>query len=216
MECWYKNNCKQYHEGCACLRYDEMVALFQQSNIPEGRWGKISLTTDVDISQFRRLAEIKRNIKNWVEGGNNLYLYSRNFGNGKTSWAIKLMQSYFNSVWPGNRFRRRGVFFSVPEFIDREHIRMNGDDEEFDELREALVTCDLVVWDDVSAVKLTDYSHSVLLNFIDTRLVNNKCNIFTGNLDGERLGQFAGGRLASRIWNESEIIQFNGPDRRGQ
>lgn len=215
MECWYKESCSKYHESCKCLRYDEMESLFQQSNIPEGRWGKISLIAGEDKSQFVRLAEIKRDIKNYVQGGNNLYLYSDNFGNGKTSWAIKLMQAYFNSVWAGNRFRRRGVFFSVPEFIDREHLRINREDEDFDELREAIITCDLVIWDDISSIKMTDYSHSLLLNFIDTRFVNNKCNIFTGNLDGELLGQHAGGRLASRIWNGSELIRFMGPDRRG-
>ncbi len=215
MECWYKDSCPKYHEGCQCLRYDEMVSLFEQSNIPKGRWGKISLIAGEDKAQFVRLAEIKKNIKEYVDAGNNLYLYSDNFGNGKTSWAIKLMQAYFNSVWAGNRFRRRGVFFSVPEFIDREHIRMTREDEDFDELRDALVTCDLVIWDDISAVKMTDYSHSLLLNFIDTRFVNGKCNIFTGNLDGQLLGQHAGGRLASRIWNGSELIQFSGPDRRG-
>lgn len=216
MKCWYTEKCQKYHEGCQCLRYDEMFALFQQSNIPEGRWGKISLVPGPDRSQFVRLAEIKKDIQKYVEDGNNLYLYSDNFGNGKTSWAIKLMQSYFNAIWAGNRFRRRGVFFSVPEFIDREHIRMNREDEDFDELRDAIVTCDLVIWDDVSSIKMTDYSHSLLLNFIDTRFVNKKCNIFTGNLDGKMLGEYAGGRLASRIWNGSELIQFNGPDRRGK
>jgi len=216
MECWYKNTCKKVHDGCRCLRYDEMLSLFQQSNIPEGKWNKIELIAGEDHNQFVRLAEIKKDIKSYVQQGNNLYLYSNNFGNGKTSWAIKLMQAYFNQIWAGNRFCRRGVFFSVPEFIDREHIRMSRDDDDFDELRDAIITCDLVIWDDISSIKMTDYSHSLLLNFIDTRFVNKKCNIFTGNLDGELLGKYAGGRLASRIWNGSELIQLNGPDRRGQ
>ena len=40
-------------------------------------------------------------------------------------------------------------------------------------------------------------------------------NIFTGNLGEERLKDFVGGRLASRIWNTSDVIEFVGEDRRG-
>lgn len=218
VECWYKGKCERQHDGCRCLRYEEMLAMFEQSNIPQAKWGKIKLKPDIDYPQYARLREIKHSIRTYVKSGNSLYLYSKNFGNGKTSWAIKLMQAYFNSVWAGNRFKRRGIFFSIPEFIDRDKLRMDRtgskENEDFEELRESLTTCDLVVWDDVSAVQLTDYSHSLLLNFIDARCANSKCNIYTGNLDGEGLALRAGGRLASRIWNGSEVIEFKAEDHR--
>ena len=47
------------------------------------------------------------------------------------------------------------------------------------------------------------------------RVIANRANIFTGNLGEERLKDFVGGRLASRIWNTSDVIEFVGEDRRG-
>lgn len=195
-----------------------MYELFSQSNLPMGKWGKIELKTTIDTQAFHRLNDIKKDIVNYIHDGNNLYIYSPICGNGKTSWAIKLMQAYFSKIWAGNRFRRRSIFFSVPEFIDREHLRMNQqgeESEEFVELRQAITECDLVVWDDIGSIKTTDYTHLLLLNFISHRQVNGKANIFTGNLNGDYLNKQCGSRLASRIWNASEIIAFQGQDMRG-
>lgn len=219
VDCWFKDNCKHKYIDCqrACIKYHEVLSLFEQSNIPQGKWAKQVLSTSVDSQAFRRLAEIKKNIVDNVNIGMQLYICSPICGNGKTSWAIKLAQSYISKIWAGNRFRRRVVFFSVPEFIDREHLRMNtanDDTEEFSSLREAITECDLIIWDDIGSIKTTDYTHLVLLNFISHRQVHNKANIFTGNLSGEMLDKSLGSRLASRIWNGSEIIKFNGEDRR--
>lgn len=215
--CWYLNVCPLAPDKCGptCVRFAEMLNLVKMSNIPEFRWVPAQLKADVDIEQFRRLKAIKDDIKDWVQSGNNLYLYSETFGNGKTSWAVKLMLAYFNQIWQGNCFRTRGIFISVPEFFDRERLRMNNEDEEFKRIRNDLLKCDMVIWDDVSSVKMTDYSSATFFNFIDARILSRKCNIFTGNLGQGRLEEFLGGRLSSRIWNTSTIIQFRGEDKRG-
>lgn len=215
--CWYSEVCPLAPETCGptCVRFAEMLNLVEMSNIPEYRWVPAQLKADVDIEQFRELKKIKDRIKDWVQEGNNLYLYSDTFGNGKTSWAVKLMLAYFNQIWKGNCFRTRGVFISVPEFFDRERLRINNEDEEFKRIRNDLLKVDLVIWDDVSSVKMTDYSSATFLNFIDARVMSKKSNIFTGNLSRERLEEFLGGRLSSRICNTSRIIQFNGEDKRG-
>lgn len=217
-DCWYKGVCNQYPTGCnrGCLRFIEMESLLEQSNLPEYRWFPIPLNAGIDIEQFRELSYIKDNIREWVEEGNNMYLFSPSFGNGKTSWAIKLMLAYFNQIWAGNAFRRRGIFISVPEFLDRNREVIGDRDEEYLQLRNDLLNCDLVVWDDIAATKLTDYNHSMLLNYIDARVVNKKSNIFTGNLDYTKLQSHLGGRLASRVWNTSEVIQFRDQDKRGR
>lgn len=215
--CWYREVCPLCPDRCHynCLRYAEMLNLVQQSNIPESKWVPIGLRPGVDRNAFLQLQEIKKNIKSWVKDGNNLYIYSDNCGNGKTSWAIKLMLAYFNEIWAGNGFRRRGMFFSVAEFLDRSRELMNNRDEEFVKLRQDIVNCDLIIWDDISSTKLTDFNHSLLLNFIDARVLANKANIFTGNVDYEGMVKNLGGRLSSRVWNNSKIIQFVDQDKRG-
>lgn len=216
-ECWYLGVCPKSPDGCSntCLRFSEMLSLVQQSNIPPSKWIPLKLRPGKDRSAFIRLQEIKDDIENWTKSGGNLYIYSYTFGNGKTSWAIKLMLAYFNKVWAGNGFRRRGIFVSVPEFIDRNREIINNRDEEFVKIREDLLKCDLVIWDDISSIKLTDFNHALLFNYIDARMLSNKANIFTGNVDYESMTKNLGGRLASRIWNGSEIVQFVDQDKRG-
>lgn len=216
-ECWYLDVCKKAPHECreTCIRYIEMKTLLELSNLPEAKWFPIPLIPGCDREAFIRLKEIKNNIEEWVKSGNNLYIYSYNFGNGKTSWAIKLMLAYFNAIWAGNGFRRRGVFVSVPEFVDRSREVLNNRDPEFIQLREDLITCDLVIWDDISSIKLTDFNHSLLLNYIDARMLAHRSNIFTGNADYTLMEEYLGGRLSSRIWNASEVIEFRDADKRG-
>ena len=92
---------------------------------------------------------------------------------------------------------------------------MNNQDDEFTRIRDNLIDADLVIWDDVSIVKMTDYNSSTFFNFVDARVLSGKANIFTGNLDQHRLQEFVGGRLASRIWNTSQVIEFVDSDKRG-
>ena len=192
-----------------------MLNLVQQSNIPPSKWIPLKLRPGKDRPAFIRLQEIKDDIENWTKGGGSLYIYSDAFGNGKTSWAIKLMLAYFDKIWAGNGFRRRGIFVSVPEFMDRNREIINNRDEEFVKMREDIIECDLVIWDDITSIKLTDFNHAVLLNYIDARVLANKANIFTGNVDYEGMVRNLGGRLASRVWNASEIVQFVDQDKRG-
>lgn len=93
---------------------------------------------------------------------------------------------------------------------------MDDKDEEFIRIRDSLLDADLVIWDDVSVVKMTDYNVATFFNFVDARVLSGKANIFTGNLEHDRLTQFVGGRLASRIWNTSQVIKFVDSDKRGR
>lgn len=217
-DCWYREVCSEAPHGCTatCVRFAEMLNLMQMSNLPKYRWFPEPLYADKDINAFRELKAIKDDIKNWVKEGNSLYLYSESFGNGKTSWAVKLMLAYFNQIWRGNCFRTRGIFISVPEFFDRERMRMDNKDDEFVRIRDSLLDADLVIWDDVSVVRMTDYNIATFFNFVDARVLSGKANIFTGNLGHEQLTQFVGGRLASRIWNTSHVIKFADGDKRGR
>lgn len=204
-------------EECSnsCLRFLEMVNLVEMSNLPEDKWFPSSLVPGIDRSQFVELKNIKEDIGEWVKQGNSLYIHSSNFGNGKTSWAIKLLLAHFNDIWPGNGFRCRGVFVSVPAFILKNKEVISDRDSSFTELKHKILSADLVVWDDIASTKLSDYDHQLLLTYINERVLGRKSNIFTGNADKNQIVTFLGGRLASRVWNGSTIIQFKDVDKRG-
>ena len=218
-KCWYVKVCSKYNTpecNTGCIRYMEMDYLMQNSGIPRNRQYAVSLTpSKPDIKSFISLKEIKDDMIGFVKNGENVYIYSDNFGNGKTTWAIKLMQQFFDDVWAGNGFRSRGIFIHVPTFITKIKEGISRRDEDFETLKSRLLKVDLVIWDDIAATKLSDYDHTNLLTYIDQRKLNQLSNIYTGNLGHKDLQDALGNRLASRVWNDSTPIRFIGADRRG-
>lgn len=214
-DCLYKDVCKNTCKN-ACIRYNEMNYLLKTSNIPPAKQKINTLTPDdSDISAFEELAKIRDNIIDFASGKNNLYIYSSTCGNGKTTWAIKLMLQYFNECWSGNGFVKRGIFINVPAFLSQCKSTISNPDKDFDELREDLISVDLVIFDDIAATKLSEYDYNLLLTYIDKRVVNEKIIIYTGNLVPEKLPYYLGSRLASRVCGENTIkIMFNGGDNR--
>ena len=211
--CWYKAVCTNKCTG-NCVRFLEMRSLMEKSNVPAGRWSPVSLSPDdCDYNAFCDLADIKDDIENFVNEGSNLYLYSTKTGNGKTTWAIKILLKYFDSIWPGNGFRCRGVFIHVPTFLTQLK-NFNNINEQFEMLKKRLLEVDIVVWDDVASTNLSSYDHAQLLTYIDQRVLNNKSNLYTGNLREQELIKALGTRLASRVWNRSTRIELKGRDKR--
>lgn len=210
-DCWYKDVCT--YDSCTnCIRYSEMKYLMDNSGIPVSKQLPQTLIAGVDLEQFSRLAEIKDDIVNFVNIGDNLFICSKYTGNGKTSWALKLMLKYFDSVWAGNGFRVRGVFVNVPTLLLQLKNFSNPISEEY---KRNLMNADLVVWDEIASTSISNYDYGNLLMFLDYRVFSNKSNIFTSNaVTKAELEKSIGAKLTSRIWNCSEIIEFMGKDRR--
>lgn len=211
-KCWYHDVCTQ---ECSptCIRYNEMKYLVNNSGIPVTRQYVESLTADKDYKQYMRLTEIKLSILKFVQSGDNLFIASQYTGNGKTSWSIKLLMKYFDEVWAGNGRRVRGLFVHIPTLLLQLKNFENPISEEY---KQNLMDADLVVWDEIAFSNISNYDYSNLLIFLENRLLNKKSNIYTSNIETkESLEERVGYKLASRIWNTSEIIIFRGKDKRG-
>lgn len=214
-DCLFKDFCNtQCSSGC--LRYLETKFLLDNSNIPKSRQVPDSLVpSKCDLEAFEELSEVRSEISDFVETGKNLYIYSKNFGNGKTSWAIKLMINYFSKIWAGNCFKVRGLFISVPEFLSNCKTIIETPNKEFSEMRNIIDNVDLVIWDDIASQNLSNFDYANLLTHIDKRVLNRKANIYTGNLYFKGLSKAVGNRLASRILNSNtKVVKFEGSDRR--
>ena len=215
-DCWYRNICT-YQQCVNCIRYSEMKYLMDNSGLPKKKQKPIQLDGSRDPKAFHTLAEIKDDIFNFVDNGESLYIFSEYTGNGKTSWAIKLLLKYFDTVWAGNGFRVRGYFQHVPTLFNVLKDFSNSTNELKTELKRKLETVDLVVWDDIASTKLSDFDIQQLLIIIDSRVSEGLANIYTGNITShEALQKALGDRLASRIWNMSTLIEFKGKDRRAE
>ena len=214
--CWYKRICT---EPCSenCIRYKLMYSLFKQSRLPEAQWDyKYLVCNGADLSNFTQLKAKSESILKFIANGNNLYIYSANCGNGKTSWAIRLMYSYFDKIWHKSCFDCKALFVSVPKFLYNCKRSISQDIKGFEELCNLISEVDLVIWDDIGEMKASDYEHQILFQYIDDRINSKKSNIYTSNKNKEQLEDVLGVRLASRIYNCSECIEFLEEDKRGK
>ena len=211
-KCWYKDVCTIECTN-SCLRYIEMKFLMDNSDIPPTKQIPDKLTPEVqDLDAFTKLNKLKLNIVDFVASGQNLYLWSEHTGNGKTSWALKLMLKYFDEIWAGNGFRVRGKFVHVPTFLLQ---LKNFNDPLSEEYKNDILNCDLLILDDIASVGISQYDLSQLLLYIDNRLLNGKSIIYTGNLDMRNMDKVLGSRLTSRIWSKTTtIVELKGADRR--
>lgn len=216
QSCWYKRICT---EQCSenCIRYKLMYSLFKQSNLPEALWNyKELICHEKDLQVYKQLQAKSDAILNFIEAGNNLYIYSENCGNGKTTWAIRLMYSYFDKIWHKSCFDCKALFVSVPKFLYNCKRSISQDVKGFEELCNLISEVDLVIWDDIGEMKASDYEHQILFQYIDDRINSKKSNIYTSNKNKEQLEDVLGVRLASRIYNCSECVEFLEEDKRGK
>lgn len=216
--CWYKENCNLWNGSkCnnSCIRFSQFKYLVKNSRLPGRLSYPITLEpNECDLDAFYKLQNIKDNIVEFVNEGKNLYIYSKSFGNGKTSWASKIMLKYFDNIWSSNGYRTRALFIPVTEFFIELKQNLTLRNERVYQLFEMIKRVDLVVWDDigisgVSAMDLENFYS--LLNF---RINAGLSNIYTGNLNKQEMEQCLGPRLTSRIWNGSLRVEFLGEDRR--
>lgn len=182
------------------------------SGIPKNRQIPKTLTADIDLEPYSKLADIKADIVNFVTDGENLFICSKYTGNGKTSWALKLLLKYFDSIWAGNGFRVRGMFVNVPTLLLQLKNFSHPLSEEY---KHNLMEADLIVWDEIASTSISTYDYGNLLMFLDYRFSAGKSNIFTSNATTqEDIEKSVGAKLTSRIWNCSEVVEFRGKDRR--
>lgn len=211
-DCWYKEVCRNECSN-SCLRYIEMKYLMDNSDIPPKKQIPASLVPeDRDKEAFEQLNDIKLNVVDFVKSGKNLYIWGNHTGNGKTSWALKIMLRYFNDIWAGNGFRVRGKFVHTPSLLLR---LKNFSDPLSEEYKNDIMNCDLLILDDIASTGISQYDLSQLLYIIDSRTLNEKSTIYTGNLGFKDLEATLGSKLSSRIWsNNTTTIEIKGSDRR--
>ena len=94
------------HKDCDkdfCLRKYNMDSLYSAALLTDSQKQHIVLKVDedgTDLEQFKQLAAIEQDIVNFIKEGKNLYLHSANCGNGKSSWSVRLVETYFNKIYP--------------------------------------------------------------------------------------------------------------------
>jgi len=218
-KCFLYNQCN--HVDCDdmfCSRRHKTHGLLKAACLEPAQFESFNLTIDADgtdLEEFKKLAQIKEHIGEFVEKGGNLYLYSNNCGNGKTSWSIKLLQAYIQTIWhEALPTSCRALFINVPRYLMALKDNISGKNEYATYIQNNIETADLIVWDDIAAKVGSEYELNQLLSRMEVRFSAKKANIFTSNTNTTDLKVALGERLASRIAGSSLKIELHGADKR--
>ena len=207
--CWLVNTCNHIDCDGFCLRRFKLDYLYNEALISYTQRQYIPLRLDKDEKdkdEFIYLSSIEKNILKFIENGDNLYIHSDNTGNGKTSWALRLVQAYFNKIWPYANLECKALFISVPKFLLELKSNISDKSDYIEHIKDNILKADIVIWDDIATKSSTVFEAENLFTLIDSRINLNKCNIYTSNLNEEEIHQALGDRLYSRIVNYSSNI----------
>ena len=216
--CWLKDSCngKDCNEPF-CIKQFKLNELYNLAMIPQIHRNRLKLRIDSDgsdLAAFQYLSSYEENIKQNVEGGLNLFIYSTQCGNGKTSWAIRMIQAYLNKIWAKSDLVCRALFIDVPTFLLALKDNISNKNEYIEAVKDNITSADLVVWDDIGAKVGSEFELNHLLSLINTRIMSGKANIYTSNMTPETMNLAIGERLTSRVVNYSNIVNLVGADKR--
>lgn len=225
-KCKLYNTCKQRDTDMCnrnCWKYVQLNYQLGNSNIPKGYLPPPTLDVKggsfVDVDAFRKLSEYQNNIFYHVNStGMGAYIYGRNKGNGKTSWAIKILFHYFRQLNQGiETFEQsKGLYINVPILFKQSRDNISNPSPSFKKLEKQIQTVDLLILDDIGTEAPTQWVKENLYVYITSREMENKATIYTSNLSLSELEQILGGRIVDRIYKQVQgnIIMFKGTSRR--
>jgi len=169
-----------------------------------------------DDLAWQWLEDYRSNVVENVNEGRNVVITSSTVGNGKTSWAIRLLQRYIAETALDGLLDVKGVFC-----VSSSMLEIFGDfgyfetSIEFFNYLNRLKTCRLLVIDEIGSGRLTQVSYNHLYDLVNYRVDNNLATIYTTNYKDAKIKDVLGKRLYSRIYDTATVIEFGASNVRG-
>lgn len=219
IDCWVRERCKKAVncDGESCIKLFKINELCNLAMLTDDQRRKKKLWLDgngIDKDAFTFLKSVEDNVEKFVNSGDNLYIYSYITGNGKTAWALRILNSYIEKIWYKSDIVCRGLFVNVPRFLISLKDNIGNYNEYYNQIKDNILDADLVVFDEIGAKVATNFETEHLLSIVNARVDAKKSNIYTSNLGPEELRKAVGDRMYSRIINTSTEIMFRGTDKR--
>lgn len=223
---FFNKNCpdKAENEGCPeglCIPNYKMTFMLQHSNLKKPQTEEYNFEESwEDRKAYLRLDEIITEFPQWITTRtyNSLYIWSHNYLNGKTTWAIKLLQNYltewawaFNKEW--SEENSYGYFITTSQI--KEIFKYQTErQEDFINLTKILKTTKLLVIDNIEQIIDDLKVENYLANILDERFSAKLSTIYTSHISpNEYKSKCKNSYLNSRIidLSENNIVEFNAP-----
>ena len=136
-------------------------------------------------------------------------IFVGDYGRGKTQAAMLILSHAHRAGYTVGRVKWGQFGRQVRATYNRDSTLTE------DALISTLVMPDLLLLDDIGAAdKHSDHNERLLTAVIDERYDRGRPTIITTNLGRAELETHLGGRAFSRMWNNADIIIFDGPNYR--
>lgn len=206
------------NEKCSCFRQKLIDKFYQQSNLKEVlkrenfdnfqiNYYSNVIDKDQGLSSRKNMEEIVNYCIGFYKDFdkiNESLLFSGSSGLGKTFLSNCIAKELLDKG-------KVVIYQTSSNLIDI--LRTLRFDENSDkEQIEEILSCDLLVVDDLGTEPNTAYSHSELFNIINTRILAGKKMIISTNLSLEDIHNYYPERITSRIYGHFKYFEFFGDD----
>ncbi len=209
-------------EKCRCFRDEELKLLYGASNlsslVTHENFNSIffdcydKTSTDGKPSIYDKMTKIidycKHYAKTFSEKNESIIFFGPT-GVGKTFLSSCIANEVLKNHSSVLYFSSVTLF----ELLSKE-LRDGSESEDARELSQDLISCDLLIIDDLGTELLNSYTNSRLFYIINERLLRQKNTIISTNLSPSQIKERYSERIASRIMTGYTVIPVAGDDLR--
>lgn len=194
-----------------CWKMVQIRFQLDKSNMPDDYKADIMLgksKAGKDFEVYQELSGWARNLRKLLwrvsTQGEGLYMHSTKKGNGKTSWACKIMFNYIRAM--GQEIesleKPKVLFVSTPQLFDDLKAAFDNDEKarEMSHFEDCIKDAELVIFDDIGAETPSKWVKEKLYIYINFRESNRKSTIFTSNCTIDELANTLDDRITDRIY----------------
>jgi len=207
---------------CECAEKRRCARALAKAGIPE-RYRHCTLesfelwNSTGDPTQGKSLRVVQEFVDLYPNVDKGLLLMG-NVGTGKTHLAVAALQQIIRDKRP----QVRGRFADFTSLVLEIQMTFDGSGSKR-EILDPLVSCDLLVLDELGAGKTSPWVMDLLYYLVNTRYIENRLTIFTTNFtDSPRtagedsLSVRVSERIRSRLWEMCRLVDFKGSDYRAE
>ena len=162
----------------------------------------------IGINQREHMKNNLQYCKDYAEhftpNSNGLFMYGKT-GLGKTHLSLAIANEVLNKGYDVYY----GSIQSIMDKLEGEHF---GRLPREDSIKEDILTCDLLIIDDLGTEFSTQFTNAELYNIINSRMLSSLPTIISTNLEMEQVAEKYSQRVASRIMGSCDSMYFCGKD----
>ena len=202
---------------CKCRKMKEAEYLYEESNIKEllennnfSKFREDYYTEDEMECYYKILEHSVKYVEDFKSSFKNLLFYG-DVGSGKTFFSCCIAKALMDRGIPI-------IHITTQSLQEKMFAQMREPEKALDiqEYLEYLENIDLLILDDFGAEHMTKYWYSKLLNTINIRMIKRLPIIYTTNLSLNDIHEKYGDRILSRLYADTDIIEFIAKDIRLQ